>query len=121
MTEELKQKAIDFEKNWFDKDITISELLIEFATEITKELQEELDYAKSNCLFSDCDRVVRLKSQNVDLEKQIEKMNSLKEIIIKAIREDNSDCVWEHAHNGKAKYIYAESVIDIINDKWEQK
>ena len=40
MTEELKQKAIDFEKNWFDKDIAISDLLIDFATEATKELQD---------------------------------------------------------------------------------
>lgn len=37
----IKQKAIDFEKNWFDREIAISDLLIEFATEVTKELQIE--------------------------------------------------------------------------------
>jgi len=45
-----------------------------------KMLQEELDYAKNNCLFSDCDRVARL-------EKQIEKMKSdSKTAYIKGIR-----------------------------------
>ena len=55
--------------------------------EATKELQEELDYAKSNCLFSDCDRVARLKSQNVDLEKENARLKiKAKEIIREFMR-----------------------------------
>jgi len=85
MTEKLKQKA----KKWVKEnthtepsaifgEITVypsaEKGYIAGATEATKELQEELDYAKSNCLFSDCDRVVRLKSQITELEAQIEEM-----------------------------------------------
>ena len=90
---ELKKKA---HKSW-ENDTTVSGAsmpnkiyeagYIAGATETTKELQEELDYAKSNCLFSDCDRVVRLKSQNEDLEKENARLKiKAKEIIREYMR-----------------------------------
>ena len=47
-------------------------------------------------------------------EKKIEYLN---EEIIKALNEC-LDYEWLHAHNGKAKYLYLQSVIDIVNEKF---
>lgn len=53
------------------------------------------------------------------LEAQIEKMKCLDEEIIKALKE-SEDCAWLLCHNGKAKYIYLQSAIDIVHDKFEE-
>ena len=52
----LEQKAIEFEKNWFDKDITISDLLVKFATEVTKELQEQNEFLSKHILELQADK-----------------------------------------------------------------
>ena len=96
---------------------TYQEQIKELQTELEKwksEWQEQVQKATDEGYAR-----TQLQIENGKLKEQIEKMRSLKDVIIKAVREDNSDCVWEHAHNGKAKYIYAETVVDIINDKWE--
>lgn len=54
-----------------------------------------------------------------ELEAQIEKMKCCKEEIIKALKE-TLDYEWLHAHNGKAKYLYLQTVIDIVNDKFKE-
>jgi DNA-binding ferritin-like protein (Dps family) len=55
--------------------------------------------------------------QIVELEAQVEKTNCLKEEIITALKECQ-DYAWLHAHNGWAKYVYLQSVIDIVNEKF---
>lgn len=52
---------------------------------------------------------------------QIEKMNSCKEDIINSIKSEKAEIEWVKAHNGVAKFIGMQTVIDIINDKWELK
>lgn len=47
------------------------------------------------------------------------KLNYLNDEIVKELKE-NEDCVWLHSHNGKAKYLYLQSAIDIVNDKFEE-
>lgn len=84
MTEGQIRKKLSVYLDKHDFDIPSLGDMVDFAqeiaTEATKELQEELDYAKSNCLFSDCDRVARL-------QEQIEKMKSdSKTAYIKGIR-----------------------------------
>jgi uncharacterized protein YlzI (FlbEa/FlbD family) len=54
-----------------------------------------------------------------ELEAQNGKIKSLNDEIIKTLIEC-PDYVWLHAHNGKAKHIYLQSVIDIINEKFEE-
>ena len=54
-----------------------------------------------------------------ELEAQIERMKSCKEEIIKALKE-SFDYQWLPAHNGKAKFIYLQTVIDIVNEKFEE-
>ena len=54
-----------------------------------------------------------------ELEAQIEKMKCCKDEIIKALKE-TLDYEWLHAHNGKAKYLYLQTVIDIVNEKFEE-
>ena len=54
------------------------------------------------------------------LKAQIEKMKCCKEEILNAIKNE-TDCEWLKAHNGVAKYIYTQTVIDIINKNWEIK
>lgn len=43
----------------------------------------------------------------------------LKEEIIKALKE-SFDYVWLPAHNGKAKFVYLQTVIDIVIEKFEE-
>ena len=50
---------------------------------------------------------------------EIEKMKCLNEEIIKALKESN-DYEWLLAHNGQAKYMYLQTVIDIVNEKFEE-
>ena len=50
---------------------------------------------------------------------QIEKTKCLNEEIIKSLRE-TLDYEWLPAHNGKAKYLYLQTVIDIVNEKFEE-
>ena len=71
MTEELKQKAIEFEKNLFDKDITISDLLIEFATEATKELQKKVDQLQG---YLDHDIEYDIEQKNIELQEENERL-----------------------------------------------
>lgn len=47
-----------------------------------------------------------------------EKIKCLNEEIIKALNEC-LDYEWLPAHNGKAKYLYLQTVIDIVNEKFE--
>ena len=54
-----------------------------------------------------------------ELEAQIEKMKCCKEEILKALKE-SFDYQWLPAHNGKAKYLYLQTVIDIVNEKFEE-
>jgi len=49
----------------------------------------------------------------------LSKLNYLNDEIVKELKE-NEDCVWLHSHNGKAKYLYLQSAIDIVNDKFEE-
>lgn len=49
----------------------------------------------------------------------IDKMRGLNEEIIKALKE-SEDCAWLYAHNGKAKYLYLQSAIDLVRDKFEE-
>ena len=74
----------------------------------------------------DAEQIRALQKQNGELtdkvrefEAQIEKMKCLKEEIIKALNEC-LDYEWLHAHNGKAKYLYLQTVIDIVNEKFEE-
>lgn len=53
-----------------------------------------------------------------ELEAQIEKIKCLNEEIIKALKEC-PDSAWLVAHNGRARYVYLQSVIDIVNEKFE--
>ncbi len=48
-----------------------------------------------------------------------EEAKELNEEIIKALKE-TLDYEWLPAHNGKAKYLYLQTVIDIINEKFEE-
>lgn len=57
--------------------------------------------------------------QIAELEAQIEKMKCCKEEIIKALKE-TLDYEWLHAHNGKAKYVYLQTVIDVVNEKFKE-
>lgn len=43
----------------------------------------------------------------------------LKEEIIKALKE-TFDYAWLPAHNGKAKFVYLQTVIDIVIEKFEE-
>ena len=54
-----------------------------------------------------------------ELKEQIEKMKCLNEEIIKALKE-SCEYEWLPAHNGKAKYLYLQTVIDIVNEKFEE-
>lgn len=54
-----------------------------------------------------------------ELQQQIEKIECLKEEILKALKE-SFDYQWLPAHNGKAKFIYLQTVIDIVNEKFEE-
>ena len=54
-----------------------------------------------------------------ELEAQIEKMKSLNDKIVKSLN-DCLDYEWLPAHNGKAKYLYLQTVIDIVNEKFEE-
>ena len=74
----------------------------------------------------DAEQIRALQQQNGELtdkvrelEAQIEKMKCLNEEIIKALKESN-DYEWLHAHNGQAKYMYLQTVIDIVNEKFEE-
>ena len=92
MTEgQIRKTYLDFQENNPIRHCSLEAQLLEFgkicATEATKELQKELDYAKSNCLFSNCDRVARLKSQIVDLEKENARFKIKAREIIRAICE----------------------------------
>ena len=60
-----------------------------------------------------------LENRIEDLETRIEKTKCLNEEIIKALKEC-PDYVWLHAHNGKAKHVYLQSIIDIVNEKFEE-
>lgn len=60
-----------------------------------------------------------LKNRIAELEAQIENMKCCGNEIIKALKESN-DYEWLHAHNGKAKYLYLQTVIDIVNEKFEE-
>lgn len=53
-----------------------------------------------------------------ELEAQIEKIKCLNEEIIKALKEC-PDSAWLVAHNGRTRYVYLQSVIDIVNEKFE--
>ena len=91
--EELNRKAEVYPKKLFIGEITkydIKQAYLAGATEATKEL-----------------------------EAQIEKMKCLNEEIIKALKE-TLDYEWLHAHNGKAKYLYLQTVIDIVNEKFKE-
>lgn len=57
--------------------------------------------------------------ENQSLCEQIEKMKCLNEEIIRALNEC-LDYEWLHAHNGKAKYLYLQTVIDIVNEKFKE-
>ena len=74
----------------------------------------------------DAEQIRALQKQNgeltdkvKELEAQIEKIKCLNEEIIKALNEC-LDYEWLHAHNGKAKYLYLQTVIDIVNEKFEE-
>ncbi len=54
-----------------------------------------------------------------ELKAQFGKIQCLNEEIIKALNEC-LDYEWLHAHNGKAKYLYLQAVIDIVNDKFKE-
>lgn len=43
----------------------------------------------------------------------------IRQEIIKALKEC-LDYEWLHAHNGKAKYIYLQTVLDIVNEKFNE-
>lgn len=94
MTEELKQKAEEYiTKNcdrWEADCLTVDEIVkssfVEFATEATKELQEEIAKLKkdNNILFNATEKVGK---RNNELQKQIEELEKqlikAKEIIKK--------------------------------------
>ena len=98
-TKELQEATKKFKSDYHElcnlQDMRIAEL-----EKQNKELQAELDYAKNNCLFSDCDRVARL-------EKQIEKMKC----------GQNCKHSYLYQEDRKCKFTYC----DCINckDKWE--
>lgn len=48
------------------------------------------------------------------------KAKSLNKEIIKALNEC-LDYEWLPAHNGKAKYLYLQTVIDIVNEKFKEE
>ena len=74
----------------------------------------------------DAEQIRALQKQNGELtdkvrelEAQIEKMKCVNEEIKKALNEC-LDYEWLPAHNGKAKYLYLQTVIDIVNEKFEE-
>ena len=79
MTEELNRKAEEYWESWFNDDSkTIPDLMAEFATEATKELQEEnkqlklkIDALSNEVPWKD---ILEKNEQIKGLEKQIEKM-----------------------------------------------
>ena len=46
------------------------------------------------------------------------KLTYFNDEIVKELKETEV-CVWLRSHNGKAKYLYLQSAIDIVNDKFE--
>ena len=70
--------------------------------------------------------LVQLKAENIELKTEIkilkaqtEKMKFLNEEIIKSLKE-TLDYERLPTHNGKAKYLYLQTVIDIVNEKLEK-
>lgn len=76
-----------------------------------KELEMQLKREKN---LSQC-----MSDHNEQLRELIQKMKCCKEEIIKALKEC-LDYEWLHAHNGQAKYLYLGTVIDIVNEKFEE-
>lgn len=105
---ELEEKAVNLEYLLEGRDNEIDELKeqntnLQTMLKAEREVRCNEDYLK---------RVT-------ELETQIEKMKCLNEEIIKALNEC-LDYEWLHAHNGKAKYLYLQTVIDIVNEKFEE-
>jgi hypothetical protein len=82
------------------------------------ELEKENKALGERCLQLQKDKG-NLTDENNELKAQIEKMKCCKEEIIKALKE-TFDYEWLPAHNGKAKYLYLQTVIDIVNEKFEE-
>lgn len=76
-----------------------------------KELESQLEREKN---LNQC-----MSDNNEQLREQIEKMKCCKEEILKELKE-TLDYEWLPAHNGKAKYVYLQTVIDIVVEKFEE-
>ena len=67
--------------------------------------------------------IVELQNDKGDLTDRCRELETqfvkCKEEIVKALK-DCQECEWLPAHNGKAKYIYLQTVIDIVNEKFEE-
>ena len=93
----------------------------ELYDEGTKQIQKAYELGKAelekdNEIFKKANEII---ARIEDLETRIEKTKCLNEEIIKALKEC-PDYVWLHAHNGKAKHVYLQSIIDIVNEKFEE-
>jgi len=92
-----------------------SDLIIAEQNKSTEEILKAVAKVKS-----DYHELCKLKDMRIaELEAQIEKMKCCKEEIIKALKE-TLDYEWLHAHNGKAKYVYLQTVIDVVNEKFKE-
>ena len=119
---EIIRKILDTPQGWQsgcewyeneDYDKVISE---------AKAFLKENKKKEKRCADTDCP-ILSINNQNMrrvaELEAQIEKMKCLNEEIIKALKE-TYDYQWLPAHNGKAKFIYLQTVIDIVNEKFKE-
>ena len=75
------------------------------------------EHSEYNEVFGDTFVAVDTLTAMVDFAEQETK--ELNEEIIKALYEC-LDYEWLHAHNGKAKYLYLQTVVDIVNEKFEE-
>lgn len=90
--------------------------IAELETQI-EHLTKHLTFQTASALFEQVEEEVRQEQRLKELEEQIWKTMHLNEEIIKALKEC-SDYEWLPCHNGKAKYIYLQTVIDIVNEQF---
>lgn len=90
-------------------------------TDRVRELEQQIEQAKKDKVVEHFESYGQCRDSRriAELEAQIEKMKCLNEEIIKALNEC-LDYEWLHAHNGKAKYLYLQTVIDIVNEKFKE-
>ena len=123
--EDYKKAYVDGAKFGYNEKYSEFEKELKWERDTKAELAEHLGKAndKVNDLeekLANADYQLEGRDNEIrELKEQIEKMKCLNEEIIKALKE-SCEYEWLPAHNGKAKYLYLQTVIDIVNEKFEE-